>query len=131
MPRRFAHDGEHLLDEHGGKLRVEEIRHAVDEDPLRRPPAQRQIDAIVPEPWRKWICSICRCVAEGCAAEIHRPSFRGGHDGRIAMIATFRDLRATRHWVPGRIRPFYPCADRHVLPCPRELTRNLCGMHQR
>jgi hypothetical protein len=42
--RRQRHDREHAIEEVVGDLGVEEVRHAVDEDPPR-PPAERLVEA--------------------------------------------------------------------------------------
>ena len=53
MPVRAVHHVENPLNEIEREMSLEDIRHAVDEDPSWLAPAKRLLEASLPEPWGK------------------------------------------------------------------------------
>src|SRR5690606_9495819 len=72
---------------------VEQVGHAVDEDPRRLPPAQRLLEPLGSqrhlEPVReRW--PTCEAAGDSLG---------------VAVVTARRDLRASRYWIPGLLRP--------------------------
>src|SRR5579859_6333054 len=84
---------------------VEDIRHAVDEDPAWFTPAKRLLEPRLPESRRERIGSIRRRVLDRNPAEIRFPYFRLRKREGVAVIAALGDLRTAGHGVPRGVGP--------------------------
>jgi len=80
----------------GGDVLVEEITHAVDEDPARLPPLQRQFQLI----------GVQREIEAVLVSRIAHCLQTGSEALGVAILTARADLRASRDGIPCCIRPF-------------------------
>src|SRR6266516_4861262 len=84
---------------------VEDIRHAVNEDPSRFAPVKWLLEPRLPESRGERVGSIRRRVLDGNPAEISVPYFRLRKGEGVAVIAPLGDLRTAGHGVPRGVGP--------------------------
>jgi hypothetical protein len=91
VPMGAAHHCEGLTDEILRDLFVEEVAHAVDEDPSRLAPAKGEPELI-------WMESDLKAIP---VTRVPHGLQSPGEPLRIAVLAARADLGAPRDWVPG------------------------------
>jgi hypothetical protein len=104
MLRRLRHNSEGALDEVEWDVLVKEITHAVDKDSARCPPAAREVEELLMERQSEPV------PIPGHAHRLQSV----GERVRVAMIAAWADMSASRHKVPGSVRPLDSALCGHV-----------------